>query len=114
LPKLTNVDFSSEKKNLLVARINGYLQITENAVQVAPFFILEKIADEYEAYVKVKKRLNKDDFDADGLRQFLKDNEIVCGILEDAIKNIFQEEKYDQPVLIALGKEVVDDKDGEV
>jgi uncharacterized protein (DUF342 family) len=114
LPKLTNVDFSPEKKNLLVAKINGYLQIAENAVQVAPFFILEKIADEYEAYIKVKKRLNKDDFDTEDLRQFLKDHEIVYGILEDTIKDIFQKEKYDQPVLIALGKKVVNDKDGEV
>ncbi len=114
LPKLNNVDFSPEEENLLVAAINGYLQITENAVQVAPFFVLERMPDEYEAYIKVRKRLNKEDFDTEDLRQFLKDNEIVYGILKDEIENIFQEEKYDQPVLIALGKRVVDEKDGEV
>lgn len=114
LPKLNNVDFSPEEENLLVAAINGYLQITKDAVQVAPFFVLEKMPDEYEAYIKVKKRLNKEDFDTEDLRQFLKDHEIVYGILKDEIENIFQEEKYDQPVLIALGKKVVDDKDGEV
>jgi len=114
LPKLNNVDFSPEDKNLLVATMDGYLQITEDAVQVAPFFILEKIVDEYEAYIKVKKRLDEKDFNEDDLKKFLEDNEIVYGILDDAIKSIFEDEKYDQPVLVAVGKRVEEAKDGEV
>ena len=114
LPRLTNVDFSPEEKNLLVAKIEGYLQITEEAVQVAPFFVLEKIVEEYEAYIKAKKRLSEEDFNEKDLRRFLEANEIVYGILEDAVKSIFQEGKYDQPVLVALGKRVENDKDGAV
>jgi len=114
IPKLTNADLSQENENVIVSKLNGYVQIGVDAVQVAPFFILEKIADEYEAHVKVKKRLKESDFSTEDLRQFLKDHEIVYGILDEVIENIFKEEKYDQPVLIASGKKAVNGKDGEV
>ena len=81
-------------------------QITNGTIE--PFFELEISDDKYKAYVKVKKTLNEDDFNAEDLKQFLTDNGIVYGILEEEIGKIFKQEKFEQAVLVAQGREVVD------
>ncbi len=114
IPKLTNVEFSPDNDDLLIAGIDGYLFIDIFSIKIAPFFKLEELADEYEAYIEVKIPLHEDDYNGEDLKRFLKDCEIVYGILEEEVENIFQQEKYEQPILIARGRKVVHDQDGEI
>ena len=101
IPKLINIDFSPENEFLLIAKIEGYLLIDQAYLQIMPLFELEKSADEDEVYVKVVKPVQDGDFSAEDLRRFLNDNEIVDGILEEEIENIFKQKKFEHPVLIA-------------
>ena len=114
IPKLTNVEFSPDNDDLLIAVIDGYLFIDVFSIKVAPFFKLEELADEYEAYIEAKKPLHEDDYNGEDLKRFLKDCEIVYGILEEEVENVFQQEKYEQRVLIARGRKVVHEQDGEI
>ena len=101
IPKLINIEFSSENEDFLIANIDGYLFMDQSIIQVTPFFQLEKLADEYEAYVKVAKPIHEGDFAGEDLKRFLNECEIVYGILEEEIENIFKQKKFEQPVLAA-------------
>ena len=114
MPDLIDVESSSENLDILISKIDGYLFVNEVSLEVKPFFELKISEDEYEASVKVCTPLNKDDFGSEDLKQFLKDNDIVYGIKEEAIENIFQKKKFEQSVLIASGQKVKDGKDGEI
>ena len=114
IPSLTNVEFSPDNDDLLLARIDGYLFIDLDSIKVAPFFKLEELTDEYEAYIEVKKPLHENDVNGEDLKRFLKDCEIVFGILEEEVENVFQQEKYEQRLLIARGRKVVHGKDGKI
>ena len=113
LPKLTNVELSHENGDILVAKLDGYLLRDDLAIQVQPFFAMESM-DDYEAEVKVAKRCQEDDFGLEDLKKFLAEKGIVYGILEEELNKIFARGKYDQPVLVARGKQVVNDRDGEI
>ncbi|MFC1692181.1 flagellar assembly protein A [Candidatus Latescibacterota bacterium] len=114
IPKLTNVGLSPENKDILIAEIDGYLFIDNFNIHLTPFFELEISDDKYKAYVKVKKPLNEDDYIAEDLKRFLNDNGIVYGILEKEIEKIFKQKKFEQAVLVAKGRELVDEKDGQI
>jgi len=113
IPQLINVELS-EKEAILTATMEGYVSIDPSVVQVNPFFELKVSEDEYQAYIQVVKPKQESDFIDEDAKNFLHDNGIVYGILEEEIENIFSRKIYDQPVLVARGKEVVDDKDGEI
>ncbi len=114
ISNLINVEFSPENGNLIISKIDGYLFIDQSIIQVTSFFELEELADEYNAYVKITRPLNEGDFNGEDLKQFLNDNGIVYGILEEEIESFFKQEKFEQPVLIAQGKKEVDGKVGEI
>jgi len=114
LPQLKNADFSPENDNLIIAIENGYVTVDRASIEVMPFFELEILPSKLEAYVNVIEPLEAGDFNADDLKSFLQDNKIVYGIKEDAIQNIFREEKYIERILIAKGDEVDHGQDGEI
>jgi len=114
IPNLVNVDFSEENPDILVSKIDGYLVVDKVSVYVKPFFEIEISEDEYEAHITVHEPVNDDDFGSKDLKQFLKDNNIVHGVKEDVIENIFQEKRFKQSILIASGQRVIDGKDGEI
>ncbi|MBT4482981.1 MAG: DUF342 domain-containing protein [Candidatus Latescibacteria bacterium] len=114
IPNLTNVGLSPDNKDILIAEIDGYLFIDKFNIHLTPFFELEISEDKFKAFVKVKKQLDKDDFNAEDLKRFLNDNGIGYGIIEEEIEKIFKHEKFDQAVLIAKGMELVDEKDGQI
>ena len=86
IPELENVEHSPEREELLLSKIDGYLSINLSKIHVVPFFELEEIKDEYEAFVKVKKLLNESDFNEEDLKNFLNEKGIVLGILDEEIK----------------------------
>ena len=53
IPELVNVEYSPDRENILLSKIDGYLSINHSKIHVVPFFELEEIKDEYEAFVKV-------------------------------------------------------------
>jgi len=114
IPNLVNVDFSEENPDILVSKIDGYLVVDKVSVYVKPFFEIEISEDEYEAHITVHEPVNDDDFGSKDLKQFLKDNNIVHGVKEDVIENIFQEKSFEQSILIASGQRIIDGKDGEI
>ena len=114
IPKLINAEVSPDDKNYIISAIDGYLSIDQSSIAVNPFFELEDMTDQYEAYVRIRKPLKDGDFTGDDLKKFLKDNNIVFGIQEDEIENIFQQQKFEQKVLIAKGERVVHGKNGEI
>ncbi len=113
IPKLINVELS-ENQYLMIAKINGYIAINQSTIQITPFFEFYDLNSEYEASVKVVKPLHEGDFGSEDLKRFLHDNGIVYGILDEEIDTIFKEGKFEQPVLVIKGTEVVDGKDGEI
>jgi len=72
IPKLTNVEFSPDNDDLLIAGIDGYLFIDIFSIKIAPFFKLEELADEYEAYIEVKIPLHEDDYNGEDLKRAKK------------------------------------------
>ena len=112
-PNLIQIEVSDDGK-ILKALVDGYFSVTPAVAQVTPFFELKVSDDEHQAHVTVVKPIQADDFTGENLKTFLKDNGIVYGILEQEIENIFSREKYGQPVLVAQGKDVIDDKDGAI
>jgi len=114
VPKLINVEFSPENENILISRNDGYILIDKSTAKVTPFFELEELVNQYEAYITVKKPLHKGDFNSEDLKRYLSDNNIVHGILEEKIKNIFKLEKFDERILVARGEKVVNGKDGKI
>ena len=114
IPELINAEISPDDENYIISTIDGYLSIDLSSIAVIPFFELEKITDKYEAYVRIRKPLKDGDFTGDDIKQFLNENKIVFGILEDEIENIFQQQKFEQKVLIAKGERVIHGKNGEI
>ncbi len=114
IPNLVNVDFSEDNPDILISKTDGYLVVNKVSVYVKPFFEIEISKDEHEAFITVHKPVNDDDFGSEDLKQFLKDNNIVYGVKEEAIENIFQKKRFEQSILIATGQRVIDGKDGEI
>ena len=114
MPNLINVDFSEENPDILISKIDGYLIVDKVSVCVKPFFEIEISKDEYEAFITVHNPINEGDFNSEDIKQFLKDNNIVHGVKEEVIENIFQKKKFNQSILIASGQIVIDGKDGEI
>ncbi|MEA2063654.1 MAG: FapA family protein [Gemmatimonadota bacterium] len=113
IPNLVNAGFSPENENLLISEADGYLFYDRSTCAVTPFFELEVSGNEYEAYVKVAKPLDEGDFSSSDLEKFLEGKGIVFGVLDKEIENLFREEKFGERVLIARGKAVEDETDGD-
>ncbi|MFC1724664.1 flagellar assembly protein A [candidate division KSB1 bacterium] len=114
IPILTNAALSPDNKNLIISTIEGYIKIEPIVIDVRPFFELKTDPDKMKAYIKVVEPQNENDFSSDDLKQLLNDNKIIYGIKEDKIKNIFVDNKFEQEILIAQGKEVIHGKNGEI
>jgi len=114
IPALPAIGVSPQNKYSLIAKTDGYLTIEPSFFDLKPFFELEKPVDDYEARVTVAKPLNKGDFGSEDLKRFLADNGIVYGILDEEIENIFKQEKFEEPVMVAQGQRVLDARDGGV
>jgi len=114
IPNLVNADFSDENPDIIVSKIDGYLVVDNISVYVKPFFELEILKDDYEAHITVHNPINDDDFGSEDIKQFLKDNNIIYGVKEEVIENIFQKKSFEQSILIASGQRVIDGKDGEI
>ena len=78
------------------------------------FFGLKISDDGLEAYITVFKPEHAGEFNYEDIIKFLKENNVVYGILESEIKNIFNQKIFDKPVMVACGKKAVDEKDGEI
>ncbi|MFH1068628.1 MAG: FapA family protein [Candidatus Glassbacteria bacterium] len=113
-PRMVNIELSGKDGDILVAKSEGYLVITDMAVAIEPFFLIDKVVDEYEAYVMVAKRVHEADFGSEDLRKFVKDNNIVYGLLETEFEEIFKRANYEQSILIARGQPVKETQDGEI
>ncbi|MBN2290391.1 MAG: DUF342 domain-containing protein [Candidatus Glassbacteria bacterium] len=114
IPDSAFIGPSPENKNILVSKFNGYLSFDEAAFQPTPFFELDETTTDYEAFVKVARPLQDGDFDAEDLKRFLSEKGILFGVLDQEIEKVFKEKKFQQPVLVARGQQVLDEKDGEV
>lgn len=114
IPELRNVEFAPENERSLVATIDGYLTLDDHALKVEPFFVLEKVVEDFEAWIRVNQRLHENDFGALELKAFLADNDIVHGIREDEIESIFARSRYGESILIAQGSRPRDGQDGEL
>jgi len=113
IPDLIHVELS-ENEDILVAEVDGYISIHSTAVQIIPFFELEVSDNEFQAHVRVARPQKADDFGIEDLKKYLTENGIVHGILDQEIENIFHQERFNESVLVARGKEVIDDKDGTI
>lgn len=114
IPSFTNVEFSPDNDDLLIASIDGYLIIGLHSIEVLPFFKLEEFNDEFEAYIEINNPLHEIGPDVDDLKRFLKDCGIVFGFIEEEAENAFQQKKYEQRLLVAQGRQVVHDTDGTI
>ncbi|HLA40675.1 MAG TPA: FapA family protein [Candidatus Glassbacteria bacterium] len=114
LPQLFNIEPSGDDGRVLISKIDGYLSIEDTAVKVEPFFVVDKLVEEYEAYVKVAERINESDFKSGDLLKFIKGNGIVYGILEQEAEEIFRRGNYGCSVLIAKGERGRETEDGRI
>jgi uncharacterized protein len=112
IPETPDIGPSPDNNIFLVAKTDVYIYVDESAFEVTPVFVLEEATDEYEASVKVVKPEAEGDFTAEDLKKFLADQGIVFGILDEEIEDIFKQEKYGRPVIVARGRRVADEKDG--
>ncbi len=114
LPALVNVSRDPSDESYLVATLDGYMTMQVDELKVTPFFVLERDEDEFEVMVRVQRPLDPGDFSEKDLREFLQDNGVVFGVLEDAIKEIFEQGGFGQNVIIAEGVRPVDGQDGKL
>ncbi len=114
IPKLQNVIKSPENEYILIAETDGYLIVDNAGIQVKPFFELDISEDKYSAYITVVKPLDKTDFNRDDVIDFIGENGVKYGILNENIARIFEHDTFDQRILAAKGKKVIDGKNGEI
>ena len=113
IPDLINVRHSVEQ-SALIASHEGYLIVEKGSVKIKPFFTMEQVQHEYEAYIKVAPRLQEKDFGHEEIIEYLKSEGMEYGILHTEIEKIFDEGIFDSPVLVVKGDPPVDDTDGQI
>lgn len=111
-------DYNKDTVDKIIREAKGeYCRIGEMPINVAndSTASVQVSSDEMKAYLIISPpRPGGFDLDADEIKSILSNNGVVVGIKEDILKKIIDYPVYNESVLIAEGKKVINGKDAEI